>query len=262
MIRLLSTGAVTRDPDHPDLEATLPVLAGLRVAGFELSIYSGWDLDEIAGVVEASPLRFVTAHAAKQIGAQIVPSPQTACHEFARNCELAARAGARLIVLHLWELPVGDAQLERNLRVLPRLLDAADAVGVTVAVETIPTQHATPLDNVRSAVEADDRCRVTLDTEFLAFAGQLDDAFEADWLWEGRVAHVHVKDWNGSLRGPDGSRRYLLPGEGDLDFEAIDARLRERGYDGALTLEVSALASDGTLQPERLRAAEAWALAA
>src|SRR4029077_17870981 len=117
--------------------------------------------------------------------------PEAALAQLASNCRLAASLGATLVVLHLWELPGGDRRLEQNLAFLPACLDVADAAGVTLTVETIPCSVGSPLENVRRALETDDRCRITLDTEFLAHHGQLEAALADDALWA-RVAHVHV----------------------------------------------------------------------
>jgi sugar phosphate isomerase/epimerase len=52
----------------------------------------------------------------------------------------------------------------------------------------------------------------------------------------GRYAfHTHVKD---GFR-KDGQVRFQLPGEGDLDYVAYFRALREAGYDGAVSAEVS-----------------------
>jgi sugar phosphate isomerase/epimerase len=202
-------------------------------------------------------LRFATAHSDKRIGAELLDNPQAALAQLRSNCRLAAALGATIVVLHLWELPVGDRRFEENLALLPACLDVAEAAGVTLAVETIPCSLGSPLENVRRAIERDERCRVTLDTEFLARHGQLGTALADDSLWE-RVVHLHVKDYAGSLRDPDGTRRYLIPGEGNIDFEQVFATLRQRHYRGALTLEVSAVTHDGKVDERRFRQAEAW----
>ena len=87
--------------------------------------------------------------------------------------------------------------------------------------------------------------------------GELDAALVDDGLWE-RVAHIHVKDYAGSLRDSDGNRRYLIPGEGEIDFDGIFDTLRRRAYEGALTLEVSAVSADGLVSEQRFRQAQAW----
>ena len=130
-------------------------------------------------------LPIVTAHADKRTGATLsTDEPDIA--RFSLDCRIARELGAGLVVLHLWELPDGDRYLERNLDRLPALLDIAEEHGLTLAVETIPCTVGTPLDNVLRACERDPRCRVTLDTEFLAAHGQLDQAHDLGDL----IAHV------------------------------------------------------------------------
>jgi sugar phosphate isomerase/epimerase len=254
---LASTGLVNRFPDAAPHEAILEWLPQLDVDGFELGIGRIWDASRVEHDLAAAELRFDTAHADKRIGAELLEDPRAALAQLASDCRLAAALGAKIVVLHLWELPVGDRRLEENLALLPNCHDVAEAAGVTLAVETIPCSVGTPLDNVLRALDRDDRCRATLDTEFLALHGQLAAALEHDGLWE-RVVHLHVKDHAGALRDRDGFRKYLIPGEGTIDFKTVFEALGRRGYDGALTLEVSAVGVGGGVDERRLRQAEAW----
>ena len=101
--------------------------------------------------------------------------------------------------------------------------------------------RADPLSIIRRALDQDERCRVTLDTEFLASHNQLNEALDADWLWQDdRVIHAHIKDYNGTMHTPDNRRQYLHPGEGELDFPNFFKRLKERGFTGSVSLEASA----------------------
>ena len=136
---------------------------------------------------------------------------------------------------------------------LAACLDTADAYGVTLTVETLQGVAGTPLANVRLAIERDPRTKVTLDSEFLGFHGQLLESISADWLWEDRrVRHVHLKDFDGRMK-VGGARRYLLPGEGTLDLQGFINGLLERGYDGAITLEGNAVGPAGELDEARLQ---------
>ena len=254
---LASTGLVNRFPDAAPHEAIVEWFPQLEVDGLELGIGRVWDMARVEDDLGSAGLRFATAHSDKRIGAELLDDPQAALAQLRSNCRLAAALGATIVVLHLWELPVGDRRFEENLAILPACLDVAEAAGVTLAVETIPCSLGSPLENVRRAIERDERCRVTLDTEFLARHGQLGTALADDSLWE-RVVHLHVKDYAGRLRDPDGTRRYLIPGEGNIDFEQVFATLHQRGYRGALTLEVSAVTHDGMVDERRFREAEAW----
>jgi sugar phosphate isomerase/epimerase len=246
VIPLLSTGALTRYPEYPDpgriLEHELPF-------GLELSIYRDWD----EGVIELlDGLAVVTAHAEKTIGATL-SGEEPAFDRFELSCRIAAGLGAGLVVLHLWELPDGDRYLERNLDRLPRLLDIAEEQGVVLTVETIPCSIGTPIENVERACERDDRCRVTLDTEFLALHGQLGLAAGLG----DRIAHVHAKDFDPDrwAASPRPWNRYLIPGEGTVD---VDAFLGSLPFDGTVTLEASAVREDGGIDEERLQSCLRW----
>jgi sugar phosphate isomerase/epimerase len=254
---LASTGLVTRFPDAADHRAIVEWCPRLDVDGLELSISRLWNAERVAHDLEAAGLRFQRAHVDKRIGAELLEDADAALAQLENDCHLAARLGATLVVLHLWELPVGDRRLDENLALLPACLDVADAAGVTLTVETIPCSVGLPLENVHRALETDDRCRVTLDTEFLAHHGQLDAAVADHALWE-RVTHLHVKDYAGGLRDVDNRRRYLIPGEGTIDFRRLFAALAEHGYQGALTLEISAVTAAGKVDEQRFRAAESW----
>jgi sugar phosphate isomerase/epimerase len=240
---LLPTGSVTRNPDFTD---HLRILRHIPPADLELSIYASWDervVDDLQG------LPIVVAHADKAIGATL-SGDNPALTRFELNCRIAGALGAETLVFHLWELPDGDRCLERNLEHLPRLLDAAEEQGLILAIETIPCTLGTPIDNVRRACERDPRCRVTVDTEFLAVHDELDRVHELGDL----IAHVHTKDYDPAVWGTK-PRRYLLPGEGVLDFDGFLDRL---SWDGTLTLEMSAVLDNGDIDVERLETARAW----
>jgi sugar phosphate isomerase/epimerase len=255
---LCSTGVFTLGPDHTDHAVILQHAAKLGTKSFELAVYESWygHLDQVVEELGNADLNFQIVHADKGIGSGLSSEDADEAEEalaiLETNCRVAAALGAKTIVLHLWELPAGDDNFERNLERLPLCLDTAAAYNVVLAVETIPGRSATPLSNLKLAVEADTRCAVTLDTEFLAFHGQLSESLEADWLWtDNRVRHVHLKDFDGRLR-EGGVRRYLLPGEGNLDLQGFLNGLTERGYSGAVTLEATALTPAGELDEDRL----------
>ena len=242
---LLSTGSVTRYPEFPDplriLEHELQVELELSIQG---RAWSEAVIEDLAG------LPIVTAHAEKSIGATL-SGDEPAFERFEINCRIAHGLGAQLIVLHFWELPDGDRYLERNLSRLPVLLDTAEQHGLTLAVETIPCSVGTPVDNVARACEYDARCRVTLDTEFLALHDQLD---RAGGLGD-RIAHVHAKDYDPEVWAAKPWNRWLIPGEGTVDVESFISSLP---FEGTVALEASAVREDGSVDEARLEKCLAW----
>jgi sugar phosphate isomerase/epimerase len=155
-------------------------------------------------------------------------------------------------VIHLWDLPDGDRDLDARLEAVTVAADVFEPHGVTLAVETIPCLVSTPLRNIERVLEREPRVGVALDTEFLAMHDEVDDALAADWLWP-HVRHVHLKDYTGSLVGEDGARRYVLPGDGSVDFARVFAALDQRGYSGAVSLEANAVRPEGGVDVDALR---------
>jgi sugar phosphate isomerase/epimerase len=260
---LCSTGIVTRAPDATDHRAILEHAPKLGADALELAVYEEWygHLDEVVEDLRSSGLRFPVVHAAKAIGGGLGSESSEEADEalglLEVNCRAAVALGAKTLVLHLWERPGGDGALERNLDRLPACLDMAEAYDLTLAVETIPGTVGTALANIRLAVERDPRCRVTLDTEFLAFHGEVAESIAADWLWANNVVqHVHLKDFDGRMRDARG-RRYLFPGEGKLDLQSFLAGLVDRRYQGAIAVEGSARLTSGELDAARLEQAAA-----
>jgi sugar phosphate isomerase/epimerase len=258
---LCSTGTFSRYPDFTTYQAILRYGPLLAVDGFELMFYPAWyaDIERIADEIGQAELKVVAIHGEKNIGSALgkpqAEEREQGVHWLAENCRLGKLLGARVVVLHLWGLPELDSELENNLEPLQRCCDFAEEYGIALAVETIPCRRADPLSNVHRAVQRDARCRVVLDTEFLAMHGQLEEAFESEWLWQGqRVVQVHIKDFNGHAFLPDGRRRYLHPGEGRINFSHFFANLRRRGFDGPISLESPVIDSKGHVDVERLKA--------
>ena len=255
---LCSTGIVTRDPDRTDHKSILEHAPKLGASGYELSVFEAWygHLDEVVEDLRTSTLSFPAVHVDKRIGAALGSDDgdeaDDALAKLEVNCRAAAALGAKTLVLHLWDLPSSDEQIERNLDRLPACVDTAEAYNLVATVETIQGTVGTPLANIQLALGRDPRCGVTLDTEFLGFHGQVAESIQADWLWaDGRVRHVHLKDFDGRMRDGNG-RRYLLPGEGTLDLQGFLAGLVERGYKGGLTLEATAVSDSGELDQKRI----------
>jgi sugar phosphate isomerase/epimerase len=255
---LASTGIVTQEPEPTDHRVILEHAPKLGAAGYELQMHDAWygHLDEVVQDLRASDLALPAVHADKQIGAGLGSresgKAEKALATLEVNSRAAAAVGAQILVLHLWEEPTNDEEIARNLEHLPACVDTASAYNLVLAIETVQGTAGTALANVRLAIERDPRCRVTLDTEFLGFHGQLEESIDADWLWdENHVRHVHVKDFDGRLRDGD-TRYYRLPGEGKLNLVDFLTGLVERGYDGAITLEASAI-TDGKLDERRLQ---------
>jgi sugar phosphate isomerase/epimerase len=257
---LCSTGAFTRVPHLTDHRAILRYGPGLPADGLEVMFHLGWyaQVERVTDDLLTTGLKFPAVHAEKSTGTAMgsadASERATGLERLQVNCQFANQIGAKLVVLHLWGLPGSDEHIERNLATLGPCLDIAEEAGVQLAVETIPCARADPLTHIRRAMEQDARCMIALDTEFLAQHQQLEEALTAAWLWkDGRVRHVHIKDYDGQAATPDGYRRYLHPGEGHIDFARFFAALQNQGFDGAISLEASVVNQDNSIDVEKLK---------
>jgi len=230
------------------------------VDGFEVIFYSDWygKVERIAADLVDQGFLYPVMHAEKSLGVAVSGLPgddvTSGWERLAENCRLASLLGARFVVLHLWSYSDSAETLERDLGALPGCLDVAEQFGLGLAVETVPSAVSDALSMTRRAMERDPRCLVALDTEFLSYHGQLQAALDADWLWQGgRVCHAHIKDYDGEMFTPENRRRYLHPGEGDIDFAAFFSALRERSFAGTVSLEATVVGRDGHVNIPRLQ---------
>jgi sugar phosphate isomerase/epimerase len=65
------------------------------------------------------------------------------------------------------------------------------------------------------------------------------------------LLNVHCRDSDGSLVDKTGSRKYLLPGDGEIDFSRVFANLHDAGYNGPITIEVSHREKEGIVTAKR-----------
>lgn len=255
---LCSTGAFSRDPDFTDYTVAIQYAPALDAAGFELMFYPDWyaEIEEIGAVLSRSGLHFPAMHGEKSIGTLLgqhdANERQRGVQRLVENFRLGHRLKTRLLVLHLWNWPELDDDLENNFSVLRQCYDEAARYEIELAIETIPGRHYDPLTNIKKALQVEPRCHFALDTEFLANYQQMETIFQTPWLWqEERVHHVHIKDSNGHPF-VNGRRSYLHPGQGNIDFVRFFQQLRQTGFHGNLSLEAPAISADGDVQLQRL----------
>ncbi|MEO8288524.1 MAG: TIM barrel protein [Chloroflexota bacterium] len=257
---LCSSGTFSRHSDFTDHYRILENGPGLPVDGLEVMFYEQWYswYEEIASELVALGMTFPVVHAEKDIGPALGKTDRAGLDKafgwFDANCHFASLIGAGVVVLHLWGHPESDTFFERNLSAVSTLVDIALRHGVALAVETIPCTVGDPLTRIEQVLERDPRCCFTLDTEFLALHKEIEAALAADWLWQkGRVAHIHIKDFDGHMHDAEGRRHYVHPCEGNIDFDRFFAGLKAREYNGTVSLESPVISRDGSLDIPRLR---------
>jgi sugar phosphate isomerase/epimerase len=257
---LCSTGAFSRYPDYTNYRPILDYGPLLEVDGLELLFYPDWypELEHIVTDLQRSGLKFPVIHTEKNIGVALGKAQESerehGVHLLQANCSFGRSLGARVLVLHLWGWPELDDNLDNNLEHLHECIDIAAGYDIELAIETIPCRKSDPLSNVRRAVECDGRSRIALDTEFLAKHEQIETVFAAEWLWQQPlVRHVHIKDYDGQGFREDGSRKYLHPGQGHIDFVRFFQGLKQHNFSGSVSLEAPSIDKQGQVDIEKLR---------
>lgn len=118
---------------------------------------------------------------------------------------------------------------------LHEILDHAESVGVDVGIEFEPELLIECTDEVLDLIDVvgRDALGVNLDIGHAAVYGE--DPAESVRQCAGQITGIHVEDIVGGRRG---KHYHRVPGEGDLNFEAIFRTLDDIGYDGFATLEL------------------------
>ena len=172
--------------------------------------------------------------------------------------EAAARAGAKVIVLHPSSEPIADEDRPERLRLsreaIIELAEVAKANGVRLAVENLPRTCLTRTSDEMIALVKDTGAGVIFDTNHNLIEDNCD--YINNVADEGlELLSVHISDYyrdeNGVL-----DERHTLPGTGINKWNDIVDTLVARGYEGPLMYEVPAnaknRAADDPITPEEL----------
>lgn len=243
-------------PDDADVDAVIAFGPQLPVDGIELLItrHMVGTLDGAAQRLDQGPVPIPVVHGPGGAGAAL--PDEDAVSILSESTEFAAKIGAHSMVLHLWDPPESDTDMSGRLEAAAVAADVVGSHGIRLLIETVPCTHSSPLQNLARVVEHEPRVGIALDTESLAIHQEVEEALAADWLWsEGRVGHIHVKDYDGNAVGADGLRRYLMPGDGEIDFPGFFDGLERRGFAGSVALEAITHLPDGRPDLDKARRA-------
>lgn len=124
---------------------------------------------------------------------------------------------------------------EYLLESLDEILDYAEARGVDVGIEYEPELLIECTEEVLDLIDevGRDSLGVNLDVGHAAVYGE--ELSETIHRCAGDITGIHLEDIVGGRRG---KHYHRIPGEGDLDFEAVFDALDDIGYDGFATLEL------------------------
>ena len=250
-----STGTMLGLANGRDFRLLREFVPKIDCDGFELMFYSAWydKADELISVIAPLGVQFPTFHCDKRIGELLAEENfAEAFRLFRINCEIACRAGSKLLVLHLWNGVISDLNIAANFSAYPTLQNIAAEHGLTLTTENVLSRNLSPLTLWHKLLETSPDAEFTYDTKMADFDRENDICFEPEHigLWE-RVRHLHINDRIGGYRDWS-SIKALHIGEGQVDFAAFFDGLKKVGYKGDLTVEANSMNPDGSVRIDDL----------
>lgn len=242
------------------LAAALDGLVGLGCTAVELAAHEGWAHVAPSALVAdpAAPQETVAAVARSGLGVVALNAgtraadATVACRRVEALADLAAALGASVLTL-----PAGQGTTAAAAERFAPLLAAAQARGVTLAVETHIGALTEDPQAALALCQALPGLRLTLDPSHYWSGPAQGRGWEAIVPL---VAHVHLRD--AGRAGWD--QIQMAPGQGDVDWDAVLTALRQAGYAGALaaeyldTLPVVGGDTAATATAQMLAQARAW----
>lgn len=255
---LCSTGTMVGRANAFDYRIIIQNRDAVSADGFELMMLSAWydKLPEVAAALSRAQVSTPVIHFEKDIGALLSLGSEEDRREglrlFTANADMAKTVGAQKAVFHLWDGRFSPEQIAGAIDLLHILYEICEARGVRLLVENVPCRKPTPLDGIREIAGRFPDAQFTFDTRHASYAGQCTAFFESE-LWQTRIGHFHVSDYDGqTVPGMWGVTRPILhPGEGIIDFETLFASMPPyRGQ--TVTLESPVMRDDGSLDISKL----------
>ncbi|MFO7599560.1 MAG: sugar phosphate isomerase/epimerase [Candidatus Desulfacyla sp.] len=140
----------------------------------------------------------------------------------------------RLLTIHLWVDPrfVSPDVIAYKVGFLKRLLNRADASGITLCIENL-SENATHLSGIFEALPS---LNLTLDLGHAQLLTAQNTSFDFIGRFPEKIQHIHLHDNLGGTSVKDDL--HLPVGKGVIDFDGIFRNLSLIGYDRTMTMEL------------------------
>ena len=254
---LMSTGSICRFPEFFDINKIAEAIKNVEWNNFEFLICSWDSLDNVADTILKTGKNFKTVHSQKHIGSGFGSSDKDeilkAKKKFRDNVDFTKYIGAKIMTLHLWDLPDSDRHLDTNIKHLEESIGYAESCGICVSVETILGCVNDPIKNVKHVLKEinNKNLGVTYDMEFLYRHNCLETSKEDSELIKS-VKNVHIRGCDDKPFKENGKRRYLKVAQGTVDVKSYLRKLKSNKYNGFYTIESSYIGESGKINYDDL----------
>lgn len=252
---LCSTGALIGRANGRNYRLLEGFSKELSCDGYEFMMYAAWydEIPQLVQTIRSLNLHIPVMHGEKTIGERLSSGTPDDLKEAQRlfdlNCQIATQFDVQKMVLHLWNGPVSDSNIQHNLDARGKLADIAAEYNIDLLVENVVCNHADPFSHWQSLRAQYPDAHFIFDTKMAAFHQQLDQLYQPElaWLWkENRIRHYHINDYAGGYM--DWQNLRTLPiGKGHIDFDRFFDFIHTIGYNDTFTIESTAFNSEGVV---------------
>ena len=254
----ISNGCIVTRYNGRDYHLIPKYAEQLPVDGVEFLMYYVWDdeVKELRSFLKHCGLSFPVTHMDKQVGELLAESGLEHKDEilkwFRRDLVTACELGSRKLVLHLWNGPCSDRNFDAALDLFGELYELADKEGILLTAENVACRENLCLTHLNDLLAKYPFARFTYDTKMAFLHGENELLGKPEWAHIlPAISHLHVND--SKIADIGGGRLPIMHiGDGDVDFDAFFALLKERKFDGTATIESTSVLEDGSVQIEKL----------
>jgi len=252
---LCSMGVMVGRINNFDEDILFNASKDLECDGFEFMIYSKMyeDLakytDRVKEKIKRTGVYFPVTHFDKELATFLSCAESgyrdKALKVFTDNCRFASEIGSFKTVLHLWGNMESDKYIDNNISLVSELYDISESYGLLLMIENTPCSVSDPLTHFFELIDREERACFVFDTRLSAFHG-MHDRFLSSGLFEsGRIAHVHVSDFQGPVGEFSSLRQIPHPGQGIAELDSLLPSIA-KVYRGTITLESPSMREKGT----------------
>lgn len=251
---ILSSGLFSRYPDLSRFNKVVSFMNKNRQWSYEIIVYPDWtdnlNLYKKQLLKDHTPIAGV--HADKFI-VPLLSNPKTFDEGFKKlkkNLTFAEYIHAKYVVIHLWERPNYEKELDLILKVI-NIAKSECLQRTKVSIETTPSKKADIMTLIKKAVLAIPDSTITLDTELFSWKNDIKIFFDNKALSK-KLINIHIRDFDGKPFDSIGNRKYLSIGEGRLDFAWLFRELRKIKFQGNFTIENFSANKRGYVQVRKI----------